>query len=129
MSKYYAQWRRPKMAERKWKVHPIWRGIGCLMIFLIPLFSFLVAGVLVEANFEQGWLAIPYNLLGPAGMPVENLYLKLIGTALVSVILFAGYTIVYMVIYSMLGPGRYGPLDARPMRRKPGERRRKAGRR
>lgn len=129
MSKYYAQWRRPKMAQRKWKVHPVWRGIGCLMIVIIPIFSYLVAGVVIQSNFEQGWVAIPFNLLGPAGIQIENLYLKLIATTLISIVLFGGYTIAYMIIYSMAGPARYGPLDARPMKRRPGKKRPKAGRR
>ncbi len=129
MSKFYAQWRRPRPPARKWRVHPIWRGIGCLMLVLIPIFSFGVAGLLMEANVEQGWVAIPRDLLGPPGMPVENLYVRLITTALLTVVLFGAYTVIYMFIYGLMGPPRYGPLDARPVRRKRTQKRPRAGRR
>jgi hypothetical protein len=99
------------------------------MIVLIPIISFLIADLLVEANFEQGWVIIPRDLLGPAGMPIDNLYLQLIATTLVAVALFGGYTIIYMVIYSTMGPPRYGPLDVPPLKRKPIKKRRGAGRR
>jgi hypothetical protein len=121
MGKYYAQWRRPKQKERPWKVHPIWRGIGCIMMVIIPIVSFVIAEALVEMNLTEGWVAVPPDLVGPASSPY--LYAKLAMTVLVAVILFAMYTLGYMVIYSVLGPPRYSRIDAPPERRKPASRR------
>lgn len=128
MSKFYAQWRRPQRKERPWKIHPIWRGIGCLMLIIIPFFAYMIGDWAVQENFQQQWVAIPYDMLGPQGLPVENLYVKLAAAAVVSVILFAGYTLIYGVIYSLMGPSRYGPMDVPPMKRKPAPQRRKGGR-
>jgi len=128
MSKYYAQWRRPKHKERPWKVHPIWGGIGCLMAIFIPIFSFLIADWAIESNYLQQWVTIPYDLLGPPGMSIENLYAKLATATVITVILFAGYTLIYGVIYSILGPSRYGPMDVPPMKRKPASQRRRSRR-
>ena len=116
MSKFYDQWRRPRPKERPWKVHPIWRGIGCLMVVLIPLVSFAIADILVKENLQQGWLPILYDLTGPPAYPY--LYAKLGVTLLISVGLFALYTILYMFIYQLLGPPKYGPMDSPPLKRK-----------
>lgn len=116
MGKYYAQWRRPPRKERPWRVHPIWRGIGCILVILIPLFSFLLADSLVQTNLETRWVTVPFELTGPPAFPY--LYAKLVMTVFVAVIIFAVYTLFYMIIYSMLGPSRYGPLDAKPVKKK-----------
>ena len=116
MGKFYAQWRRPPRKERPWRIHPIWRGIGCLMIVLIPIFSFLVADALVEANFVERWATVPYELTGPPAYPY--LFAKLFLTVVVAVVIYAVYTLFYMIMYSVSGPSRYGPLDAPPMKRK-----------
>ncbi len=116
MGKYYAQWRRPKVKERPWKIHPIWRGIGCLMAVLIPLVAFVLADYGVDANLQQRWVPVPTELVGPTGFPF--LYAKITLAAILTIIIFGGYTLIYMIIYSMLGPSRYGPLDVPPLRRK-----------
>lgn len=123
MSKFYTQWRRPKAKERQWRIHPVWRGIGCLMIVLIPLLSYGLAHLAVEANREQGWVAIPIDLLGPTAYPY--LYAKLALAVLIAVVIFALYTIFYIVVYQVMGPPRYGPLDAPPVRRRPRRRSRR----
>ena len=116
MSKFYDQYRRPPPKERPWQIHPIWRGIGCLMVVLIPLVSFAIADFVVQQNLQQGWLFIPYELRGPPAYPY--LFAKLGVTVLISVGLFALYTIFYMFIYQMIGPPKYGPMDSPPLRRK-----------
>ncbi len=128
MSKYYAQWRRPKRKERRWKIHPIWGGIGCVMLVMIPIFSFLIADWGVEENFTQQWIVIPPDLLGPPGLPIEYLYAKLAFTMVITVILFGGYTLIYGVIYSIAGPSRYGPQDVPPLKRKRTTNRKRGGR-
>jgi hypothetical protein len=117
MGKYYSQYRRPPRPERKWRVHPIWRGIGCLMLVIIPMISWAIAGMLVEANKSARWLAIPAGLNSPFGS--SDLLLTALVAAVVAIVLFGAYTIFYMLIYKMLGPPTYGPLDAPPQRRKP----------
>ena len=116
MSKYYDQYRRPTPKERPWRIRPVWRGIGCVMLVVIPLVSFAIADVLVKENLQQGWLPIPYDLTGPSAYPY--LYAKLGVTLLISVGIFALYTILYMFIYQLLGPPKYGPKDSPPLKRK-----------
>jgi len=97
-----------------WKIHPIWRGIGCLMIFLLPAMSYAGAVELVKANYYQGWFAMPIELTGPPQFPY--LYAHL----LVGILLLFFSTSILITIYAMIYRGatgpRVGPLDAPPER-------------
>ncbi len=117
MGKFYSQYRRPPRKERPWRVHPIWRGIGCFLAILIPFFAFAVGDLLIQANFERGWVVILFDLIGLAFSPL--LYAKLIMTVVVSAALFGMLTFVYAIVYRVVGPPRYSRIDAPPMRRRP----------
>jgi len=123
MSKYDKFNKGSRMQERPWKIHPIWRGIGCLLMILIPIMAYAGAVVLVQANLEQGWLPMPRELIQTVALPfvgeVKQFYAVVIMTALLMIIGFGVVTILYSLIYSAVGPPRLGPLDAPPVRRSP----------
>jgi hypothetical protein len=123
MAKYDKYSARSRMPERPWKIHPIWRGIGCLMMIIIPIVAYAGAVILVNMNAEKGWLPAPKDLMQPVTIPVfgsvDNFYAVLIVTFLLAIIGFGLVTIVYSIIYSALGPPRLGPLDAPPVRTSP----------
>lgn len=123
MSKYDKFNQGSRMQERPWKIHPIWRGIGCLMMILIPIMAYAGAVVLVQANLEQGWLPMPRELIQTVTLPlvgeVKQFYAVVIVTALLMIIGFGVVTILYSLIYSAVGPPRLGPLDAPPVRNSP----------
>lgn len=123
MSKYDKFNQGSRMQERPWKIHPIWRGIGCLMMILIPIMAYAGAVILVQANLEQGWLPMPRELIQTVTLPlmgeVEQFYAVVIVTALLMIIGFGVVTILYSLIYSAVGPPRLGPLDAPPVRNSP----------
>jgi hypothetical protein len=105
---------RPK--ERPWSIHPIWQGIGCLMMVLIPLMSYAGAVLLVKANLQYRWVPFPREFIGPPGRPL--LYGQLGVTVLLSMFGFLVFVIVYSIIYRFVGPPKYGPTDAPPARRR-----------
>lgn len=121
MGKYDKYNPQSRMAERPWKIHPVWRGIGCLMMILIPIIAFAAAILVVEANIEQGWVPIPYDMAKTVAIPfigeINNFLAILVVAILLSLIGFGILTIFYSIIYSSFGPPRYGPLDAPPVRR------------
>lgn len=123
MSKYDKFNQGSRMEERPWKIHPIWRGIGCLMMILIPIMAYAGAVVLVQANLEQGWLPMPRELIQTVTLPVvgevNQFYAVVIMTTLLMIIGFGVVTILYSLIYSAVGPPRLGPLDAPPVRNSP----------
>lgn len=118
MTKYTQYLARPEMKPRPWKVHPIWRGIGCLMLIIIPVLSYAGAVLLVQENFTRHWVPLPPELAATITLPflgsIPNLFARLLVTLVLIFVGFAGMSAVYAIIYSIAGPPRLGPLDAPP---------------
>ncbi len=111
--------------------HPIWNGIGCLLIIFVPLLSFAIAQFLVQFGLDHNW-PIPYQLLGYPVVPSDlfsvgafvplltfiqsqnNLYAVLAFTLVLIVILGAVTSLVDSLLYKIVGPPSLGPLDAPP---------------
>jgi predicted permease len=118
MSKYMKYNRRSMIPEKPWQIHPIWRGIGCVLMLLIPVMSYAGAALLVQENLKQRWVPVPallYQSVAIPGLPViPYLYANLAVAVLLSLIGFGVVMIAYALIYRLVGPPRYGPLDAPP---------------
>lgn len=115
--------------ERPWDVHPVWRMFGCLLVIIGPLVAFAAAHFAVEYIIQEGIYPIPGDLRGGFTLPFVNYYLPhfyatLIMTGVFIILGAAGITFLYALIYSILGPKRYGPLDAEPIRTKGKKKRR-----
>lgn len=127
MGKYDKFSSQSRMAKKPWDIHPIWRGIGCLMMLLIPIMSYAGAVLLVQANQEQRWFVMPRELMVKISLPVigpvEHLWANLLLTLALSLVGFALLTAVYALVFQLVGPDRYGPLDVPPERRRPSGRR------
>jgi len=121
----YDSRRRAKATEP----HPIWRGIGCFLIILLPIISYVLADATIKAGVKARWSFMPYELLGKPQFPdlvwkfwqiarlarpiaeIENLYANL-ALAIVYLIILSGVaSLAYSIVYSYLGPPRYGPQD------------------
>lgn len=120
MAKYDKYSIRSRQAERPWKIHPVWRGIGCLMMVLIPIVSYAGAVLLVQANLTARWLPTPRELAQTITIPyigaVPYLFANLLVAAVLMLAGFGALTILYSLMYRIIGPPRYGPLDAPPER-------------
>ena len=83
--------------------HPVWRGIGCILMVLIPIFSFAVSMVLVEYlsnNVEDFY--IPFELAREY-FGIEN-FLTVLGIGVIlSLAFFALFSIFNAVIYQLSG--------------------------
>jgi len=121
MTKYNQFSPRSHAPKRPWTVHPVWRGIGCLMMIIIPVLSYAGAVLIVQENVKQGWLPVPAEFSRTIAVPfvgnVEYLFANLLVTIVLSLIGFGIFTSLYSLMYSMLGPSQYGPLDSPPLRR------------
>ncbi|PKO18415.1 MAG: hypothetical protein CVU39_02970 [Chloroflexi bacterium HGW-Chloroflexi-10] len=96
------------------RIHPIWRGIGFALIILIPIMAYFTALLLIDLNYQNGWMAIPRDLLvqGKDSM----LLIKAILTLVISLLLFLILQIITFFLFRILGPSRYGPLDVPSVR-------------
>jgi len=117
-------------------IHPAWRGIGCLLVVLIPIMGWGLGGVFLEKNVQYGWgVPIPpelnvtpsavWKFAASSGISPEMLtpfYARLMLMVVFSVVVYGVLTVAYSVIYRVSGGGRGSPLDvplsSQPRRRK-----------
>jgi hypothetical protein len=133
MTKYTVASRRRGAKSGEKPVHPIWRGIGCLLILFVPLLSYFLATILVDAAAARNW-PVPYQLMGFPVVPPElwkvtslsplwgyiqqqaNLYAVLLVTTLFIVAIGALVSVAYAFIYRYAGPPALGPYDMPPVK-------------
>ncbi len=122
-------------APHKRGVHPVMRGIGCIMIVVVPILAYGVAVLLVNFGIRQGW-PIPPNWLGtPTFHPLlwrlegvavilnflskqAHLTANIIFAIAITIVLGGIMSMVYGYIYALFGPPQYGPTDEPPLRMK-----------
>ena len=122
---------RKDQQERPWKINPIWRGIGCVLIIIIPIMAWFAAQIFLQINT---WLPIPYQLTKIIAIPLvhvteidrviadinrfsaaQNLQTaQFFFTAILMFIGFGILSVIYAIMYRIVGPPRYGPFDIPP---------------
>jgi hypothetical protein len=116
--------------QRVERPHPIWRGIGCLLIIIVPIFSFAAASLSMPFFLNRG--LVPDQLLFTPQVPdwlwyapvlaqiVQFLFGRfaifatLMLTFVYALILGGFFSVLYAAMYRMAAPSRYGPMDAPP---------------
>jgi len=123
MAKYSSYNRRTSLDERPWTIHPIWRGIGCIFMLLIPIMAYAGSILLIQENSKQGWIPLPAELMRTITLPwigkVDHLIANLIVALLLSLVGFAILSFFYSIFYRLMNPDPLGPLDAKPIRSRP----------
>jgi hypothetical protein len=131
MGRYSARESRKPLGEASKGTHAVWRGIGCLMILIIPILSVALAYETFNYGIEQKWL-IPYQLLGTPRLPdifydvrilrqlsfpirqTVNFYGYALASILYLIVIGGFISVLYAFVYRLTGPARYGPFDAPP---------------
>ncbi|NWG33096.1 MAG: hypothetical protein HXY42_01530 [Chloroflexi bacterium] len=131
MGKYGTRLKKTSMPKRD-KVNPYMRGIGCLLMLIVPVFSYGVGDLLASRRF--GYQVIPpqwydtitfppiFNAL-PGLRGILN-YLEslphfpatLALTVVVMVLVGGILSVIFGWLYSLLAPSPYGPMDIPPPR-------------
>lgn len=115
---------RKKEVVKRYKIHPIWTGVGFLMLIIVPVLTWTGTALLVEFGQKQGWalfrafpryLDIPAALYAIPGVGQLAKMPDLPATLVLfffMLIVFSGiFSILYAYIYRLVGPPRYGPQD------------------
>jgi hypothetical protein len=110
MTKYSRYEQEPKKEPAKGEVHPVWRGIGCVLMIIIPIISFIAADYLVTNAGSISWVVIPDELLVNAYKDPWIL-VRILYTAIFIAVLYLLLTVVTFIINKYFGPPRYGPMD------------------
>ena len=131
----YTTYKKAPPKPRNLGVHPVMRGIGCIMMIVVPVLSYGIALLLLDYALRQGW-PVPPSWLGPFRIhplllslrgldPVWNFLLRqnnliaiLILTAAITFVIGGLMSVLYGYIYTLFGPPQYGPQDAPPIRAK-----------
>lgn len=125
-SKYREYQPRNRISTKEYtRIHPVWRGVGFVMMVLIPIISYAGASVLLQKNDVKGWFPLPYDLLiGPGNffyqyIPDERLYIKLLFAFFIAIVLFAVFTLLSFIMNSAFGiTQRNDPYYVPPIKRK-----------
>lgn len=117
--------------ERSKQPHYLWRGIGCVMMLVIPAMSAAIAYEVINYGLDHNW-PIPFQLLGTPRYPdlfysssgmmiilspitaIRNFYAYAVGTLIIMILLGGFMSLIYAFVYRMVGPAQYSPLDAPP---------------
>ena len=129
----YTSYQRQKASAQRGQVHPVMRGIGCVLLALVPIISYGTAVLLVNYGVKRGW-PIPPNWLGtptihPLLLRLEglrmifdflllqtNLMANLVFAIAIAVLIFGVLAIIYGFVFRLMGPPEYGPTDVPPVR-------------
>ncbi len=110
MGKYTSYSTREKeSAKKKPETHPIWRGIGLAMIFLIPFLAYVSSLAILEENSKSHWYPLPADLLVKGQDP--NLLIKVLLTLAITFLLYALFMLITFVMMRLFAPSRLGPYD------------------
>jgi hypothetical protein len=117
--------------QRRWKVHPVWRGIGCALLILVPIMAWFATDLFLQSNQR---IVLPWELTKVITVPYTKvvqidriiaqvnryfdssglMYGQLFFTAIFSVVGFGVMAFLYAILYRVAGPSRYGPFDVPP---------------
>jgi len=127
MSKY-SKYQKPQQ-KRSAALHPIWRGIGCLMAIILPTIAYFSSIEFVKIGLTKGW-PIPQSLLGFVQFPdwvwkfhvlanlfspiahFRDFYAILLFTLVILIILSGIFSLLYSIIYRIVGPPQLSAVDA-----------------
>lgn len=114
MSKYNSRSSQPMEPSRlNRKIHPVWRGVGFAIMVLTPLLGYVTMTIFMDANFEQGWIQFPKELIVDA--PDQYLLVRVIVTILFMLVFYAVLTFISFWIFRIVAPPQYGPYDVPPV--------------
>lgn len=115
--------------------HPVWNALGCLMLVVVPAISIALSVVVLQVIQANKW-PFPYQLMGYPRFPdflystkglsqlfgaidnIQNLYAYIAISLIIMVIVGGILSFVYALIYRFVGPSKYGPTDAPPVKLK-----------
>ncbi len=123
--------------EKARETPAIWRGLGCLLMVIIPIISYAAAAITVQYIYENNPSFIPRDLLTTMDVPIivwrilpvlagflQNIFSYRflwvnLAVTVVFMLIFSGImSVVYSMLFKAFGPPQYGRLDAPPARKK-----------
>jgi len=116
-------------APQKKEIHPVWRGIGLLIMLITPIISIAASILLLDFGLSQQW---PFLSQLDGYLRFSNIFYQIafvrdVANYISSVPYFkalmvffvacmmlfsSAFALINAILYRAFGPPRYGPLDA-----------------
>ena len=102
------------------RIHPIWRGIGCISMIVLTVGVYWAADALLLQNRRTPFIPVPIPdmtfAIGPIHLPWGNFkqdisWISVAATAVIDIIIY-GFGV---IAYSLANPIKLGPKDAPPV--------------
>jgi hypothetical protein len=125
---------RRETGNKKMTVNPLWRGFGCIAMFLLPVVTFGLTWFLTPVISATGY--IPLDLLGYVKFPdwtyrapvlgiitsfiggIKDLWLNILVFIVILIVLIGIFSLAYTIVMQVMSPPRYSEIDAPPSRYK-----------
>lgn len=132
MGKYSSRVVKKTSMPKRDKVNPYMRGIGCLLMLIVPVFAYGVGDLLAGQGF--GYPVIPREWYGAIQFPsivytsptlswaatriasIPHLPATLAIAVVVMIVVGGILSVIFGWMYSLFAPSNYGPLDVPPPR-------------
>ena len=85
-----------------WRVHPIWRGIGFLLLIIVPFMAYSLADVIWPWMVEQN-PALQRSFTGWAGFLNNPFTIKIIITVVLSMVIYLVFSTLGSLLFSLMG--------------------------
>jgi len=95
--------------KEKKQEHPIWRGIGCILIIVIPVFSFFAASLLIDNRQYFSWIIIPQEII-VASFRDPLIFVRVVYAIIIAFLLFLLMAVVTFAINHLSKPRHIGPF-------------------
>ena len=115
-------------------MNPIWRGIGCILMVIVPVISYVM--MVIFTPVIKATNLVPSELLGHVKFPawvlkspilsdvtffiggINDLWFKLIAFFVILLLLTTIFSLLYTMVFQLVGPPRYTDKDAPPSKYK-----------
>lgn len=98
----------------KLPVHPIWRGIGCILLVVLPIASYFIASMLINNKDRYPWLAIPEDILLNKYPKDPLILVRILYALVILVAIIAVLTLVVALTMRFFAPSKYDSVDIPP---------------
>jgi hypothetical protein len=102
--------------EKRRQLHPVWRGIGCLLLIILAAVGYFVSGWALVQNQVNGWVYLPPELYYPGFLSQWLPPGALLQLAVAFLVMLLGYGILSFG-YALAFPIEPGEIDARRPRK------------
>ncbi len=98
----------------KLPVHPIWRGIGCILLAVLPIASYFISSLLIDNKDKYSWLVIPEDILLRNYPKDPMIVVRLLYAVIILVGMIAVLSLSMSLVMRFFAPSKYDPVDIPP---------------